>query len=91
MVVIEAPELMTRVAFLASVDERRDRQRGRRDADAEDVDFVVDDHLLNDTPRIVGDAAVVAEGQFELSPGDGVAVLLHVKLDGGCAAGGRRR
>ena len=71
--------------------QRRDRERRRRDADADEADFVVDDHLLDDAARIVGNAAVVAHDELDLSPGDHVAVLLHVKLDRGLQAAGRRR
>ena len=83
MIVIEAPELMTKVGILASV---------TSGAMASDVGvmpmpirshFVVDDHLLDDAAGIVGDAAVVAHDELDLSPGDHVAVLLHVKLDRG--------
>src|SRR6202043_1375382 len=50
---------------------------------ADDVDLIVDDHLLDDAAGIVGNAAVVAHGQFDLAPGHRVAVLLHVELDRG--------
>src|SRR6202043_1273577 len=50
---------------------------------ADDVDLIVDDHLLDDAAGIVGNAAVVAHDQFDLAPGHRVAVLLHVKLDRG--------
>ena len=80
---IEAPELITNVGLLGLGHQRRDRERGRRDADADDIDLIVDDHVLDDAARIVGNAAVVPHDQLDLAAGDRVTVLLHVKLDRG--------
>ena len=59
----------------------RDGERARRDAGADDVDLVVDDHFLDQAMRRVGDAGVVADDQLDLAAGDGVAVLLHIDLE----------
>ncbi len=72
------------MGILGFGDERGDGQRRRRDADADQPHLFVDDHLLDDAARIVGDAAVVAHDDVELAPGDDVAVLRNVKLEGGC-------
>ena len=89
--VIEAPELITSVAFLASV-------TSGAIASAVGVMPMPTMSTLSLTiiswmsaTRIVGNAAVVAHGEFDLAPGDGVAVLLHVKLDRGLAAADRQR
>ena len=79
--------------------ERRHGERGRRDAEAGDeIDLVVDDQFLRDALGVVGHRAVVLEDDLDLLAGDGVAVLLHVELDGvvdllagrGLAAGHRQ-
>ncbi len=80
VVVIEAPELMQKVAFFASVTSWATASVARRDAHADDVDLVVDDHLLNDAPGIVGNAGIVADDELDLAAGDAVAVLLHDRL-----------
>ena len=74
---------MTKVGFLRFRQNRRNGKRDRRDADPTNIDLIVDDHLLDDPVRVVGDAAVVAHLQFDLAPGDCVAVLLHEQLDRG--------
>ena len=62
--------------------DRRGRQGRRRDAEAgEHVDLVVDDQLLRDPPRRVGNAAVVLEDHLDLAAGDGRAVLRLPELD----------
>ena len=69
--------------FLRFCGERRDRERGRRSADAQHVDLFADDHLLDQPARIIGDAAVIADDQLNLAAGHSVAVLLHIKLQRG--------
>ena len=59
----------------------RDRQRRRRDADSDQSHLVVNDHVLDDAARIVGDAAIVTNDELELTPGDVGTVLLDVKLE----------
>ena len=81
VVVIEAPELMHEGRLLGFGDELRHRERRRRDAHADDVDLVVDDHLLNDAPGIVGNAGIVADDDLDLAAGDAVAVLLLIDLE----------
>ena len=84
MTVIEAPELSTKVGILGFGHQRRDRQRGWRNSDADKTHFLVDDHLLDDAARIVGNAAVVTHDDFDFSPRNDVAVLLDIKLDRSC-------
>ena len=73
--------------------DRRGRERERRQAEAgEHVDLLVDDELLRDPPRRVGDAGVVLDDDLDLAAGDGVAVLRDVELDRGLdLLAGRRR
>ena len=52
---------------------------GRRDPAADDVDLVVDDHLLHEPAGVVGHTAIVAHDDFDLLAGDHVAVVLHVE------------
>ncbi len=65
-------------------------QHGRRDAAGDDLHLVVDDHLLDQAARVVGDAGVVAQDQLDLLAGDHVAVLLDVepRAGRGLPAGG---
>ena len=80
---IEVPAAITISGIFAFGGERRDRKRGRRDAEAgDDVDLVVDDQFLRDALGVVGNGAVVLDDDLDLLAGDGVAVLLHVELDG---------
>ena len=74
-------------------------QGGRRHAEASDeIDLVVDDQLLREPLGVVGNRRVVLEDDLDLLAGDGVALLLHVQLDGvvdllagrGLAAGHRQ-
>src|SRR6516164_3929812 len=60
-------------------DERTIGKHGRRDAAGDDVDLVVDDHLLHEPARVVGHAGIVTENDFDLLAGDHVAVVLHVE------------
>ncbi|CCE10035.1 hypothetical protein BRAS3843_370020 [Bradyrhizobium sp. STM 3843] len=63
--------------------QRRRSERGRRDAEACDhIDLVVDDQFLRQPLGVVGQRGVVLEDDLDLLAGDGVAVLLHVELDG---------
>ena len=62
--------------------QRRDRERGRRDAKAgQEIHLVVDDQFLSDALGIVGNRGVVANDELDLLAGDHVAMLRHVKLD----------
>src|SRR5262249_36403962 len=54
-------------------------EHGWRDSAADDVHFVVDDHLLHETPRIVGHAGIIPEDDFDLLAGDRVTVVLHIE------------
>ena len=54
-------------------------KHGRRDPAGDDVDLVVDDHLLHEPPRIVGHPGVIAQDHLDLLAGDHVAVVLHVE------------
>ena len=44
---------------------------------------MIDDHLLNEAARIVGNTAIIPDRDLNLPAGDSVAVLLHVKLQRG--------
>ena len=81
---IEVAAFMITVNFLASRRDVADRERvGRQDQPAEDVDLVAHDQLLREALGDVGrDAAGVLADDLDLLAGDGVAVLLHVELDG---------
>ena len=43
------------------------------------MDLVVDDHLLNQTPRIVGDARIIPQKELDLLSRNHIAVVLHIK------------
>ena len=74
---IEVPAAMTSSDHLGLGRERRDRERGRRDAEAgDDADLVVDDQLLREALGVVGNRAVILDDDLDLLAGDGVAVLL---------------
>ncbi len=79
--VIEAPELNTKVAIFASVTSGATAERTGRGSNADEANFLVDDHVLDDAAGIVGDTAVVADGEFEFTSGHDVAALLHVEFD----------
>src|SRR5439155_3641882 len=56
---------------------------GRRNTESGDeMDLVVDDQFLREALGVVGNRAVVLEDDLDLLAGDGVALLLHVKLNG---------
>ena len=59
--------------------ERAVGEHRRRDPAADDLHLVVDDHLLDQAARVVGNAGVVAQDQFDLLAGDHAAVLLDVQ------------
>jgi hypothetical protein len=65
MTVTEATELNFRLRH-----QRRDRKRRRHNADADQPDFPVDDHVLHDAAGIVGDAAIVAHSEVDAPAGD---------------------
>ena len=46
---------------------------------ADNLDLVVDDHLLDEAAGIVGHAGVVAQDHFDFLAGDHVAVLLNIE------------
>ena len=70
----DAPEMMTTIGIFDCVASCDERERRRRNAAEHDVDLLVDDHLLDDAPRYVRHAGVVAHDQLDLLAGDAVAV-----------------
>jgi hypothetical protein len=50
---------------------------------ADDRNLVVDDQLLCQALGVVGNTGIILDDEIDLLAGDGVAVLLHVKLDAG--------
>jgi hypothetical protein len=60
--------------------ERRDRQRGWRDADPENANLLVDDQILGEALCRVRRRRIVLDDELDLAAGDGVAVLLQVDL-----------
>ena len=96
---IEVPAAITISGIFRLRRQRRRRQRGRRDAEAGDeIDLVVDDQFLGEALGVVGNRGVILQDDLDLLAGDGVALLLHVELDGvvdllagrGLAAGHRQ-
>ena len=81
---IEVAAFMITVNFLASAETSPTASAfGVRTKPAEDVDLVARDQLLRQALGDVGrDAAGILADDLDLLAGDGVAVLLHVELDG---------
>ena len=81
---IEVAAFMTTMNFFASADTSAGGQRIRREREAgEDVGVIAHDQFLREPLGDVGrNAADIFADEFDLLAGDGVAVLLHVELDG---------
>src|SRR6202022_784531 len=54
-------------------------EAGRRDPASENVDLVVDDHLLDDAARVIRNPGIIAENPLQLFARDHIPVLLHIE------------
>ena len=88
---IEVAAFITTMSFFASADTSAAASAfGVRTKPAEDVHLVAHHQLLRQALGDVGrDAAGVPADELELPARDGVALLLHVELDGGVHLGRR--
>jgi hypothetical protein len=71
---------MTTVGIFASVYERRNGKRGRRDAGTDDRDPVVHDHFLGYALRPIRRGGVVTDHKFDPASGHHITVPLHIEL-----------